>query len=135
MPRRQGAPIGAGNRPAAAKVHTSPGEARVQWWMAAVGLAVVLAWSAWDLGRAGRTSAPALTTLRAVGGLGLLAMAIEALLAGFTVAAAVAALAAAPLVGALAAGAHRARRPPVAVRVERPEPAGGRDRTLERRAA
>jgi hypothetical protein len=107
----------------------------VQWWMAGVGLAVVLAWSAWDLGRAGRTSAPALATLRAAGGLGLLAMAADALVAGFPVAAAVAALAAAPLVAGLAAGARRARRARSAARGSRPAPTPAPDPALERRAA
>jgi hypothetical protein len=105
----------------------------VQWWMAGVGLAVVLAWSAWDLERAGRTFAPALATLRAAGGLGLLAMAADALVAGFPVAAAVAALAAAPLVAGLAAGARRARRARSAARGPRPAPAP--DPALGRRAA
>ena len=105
----------------------------MQWWMAGGGLVVVLAWSAWDLGRAGRTSAPARATLFAVGGLGLLAMAVDALVRGFPAAAAVAALAAAPLVAGLAAGARRARRERSAAREARPAPA--RERALERRAA
>jgi hypothetical protein len=107
----------------------------VQWWMAGVGLVVVLAWSAWDLGRAGRTSAPALGTLRAVGGLGLLAMAVDALVGGFPIAAAVAALAAAPLVAGLAAGGRRARRARIAARGMRTAPATAREQTLQRRAA
>jgi hypothetical protein len=107
----------------------------VQWWMAGVGLAVVLAWSAWDLGHAGRTSAPALATLRAAGGLGLLAMAVDALVAGFPAAAAVAALAATPLVAGLAAGGRRARRARIAARGTPPAAAPARDQPLERRAA
>lgn len=106
----------------------------MQWWMAGVGLAAVLAWSAWDLGRAERTSAPALATLRAAGGLGLLAMAVDALVAGFPVAAAVAALAATPLVAGLAAGGRRARRARIAARGGPAAPAA-RDEPLEQRAA
>jgi len=107
----------------------------VQLWMVGGGLVVVLAWSVWDLGRAGRTSAPALGTLRAVGGLGLLAMAIEALIAGYPVAATIAALAATPLAAGLAAGARRGRRARAVVAVAAPAPAQGRDRILGRRAA
>jgi hypothetical protein len=107
----------------------------VQWWMAGVGLAVVLAWSAWDLSRAGRTSAPALAALRVIGGLGLLAMAAEALAAGFVVAAVVAALAAAPLLAGLAGGGLRARRARAPAGRATPAPAPVHDETMERRAA
>ena len=107
----------------------------MQWWMAGVGLAVVLAWSARNLGRAGRTSASGLVTLRAVGSLGLLAMAVEALLTGFPVAASVAALAAAPLMAGLAVDARRARRARTAAHGARRAPARAADQALGRRAA
>jgi hypothetical protein len=70
----------------------------VGWWMAGAVLAVALMWSAWDVGRPGRASGGALLMMRAVGGLGLLAMAAHALDAGATAAAGVAAAGALPLV-------------------------------------
>jgi hypothetical protein len=55
-------------------------------------------WSAWDVGRPGRASGAALLVMRAVGGLGLLAMAAHALDTGAAAAAGVAAAAALPLI-------------------------------------
>lgn len=69
----------------------------MDWWMAGLALSALLAWSARGAGRPGRATAPALMTMRAVGGLCLIAMAALALDAGARGAAVVAATGAAPL--------------------------------------
>lgn len=71
------------------------------WWMAGAVLALGLMWSAWDVGRPGRASGAALLLMRAVGGMGLLAMAAHALNTGATVAAGIAAAGALPLIGGI----------------------------------
>jgi hypothetical protein len=67
------------------------------WWTAGLALSALLAWAAWDVARPGRATAPALMTLRAVGGLCLMALAALALQADAPVAAIVAAAGAAGL--------------------------------------
>ena len=37
------------------------------WWTAGLALSALLAWAAWDVGRPGRATGPALMTMRAVG--------------------------------------------------------------------
>ena len=91
-------------------------EAVVELWMVGLALSAVLAVAARDVGRPGNASAIGLRCLRAVGGLGLAAMAFLALRAGHPLAALVAAAGAAPLVGGLV-GSRRAGR------LVRPSPA------------
>jgi hypothetical protein len=79
------------------------------WWMAGLALAALVWWAVRDAGRPGRASGPALATLHAVGGLGLTAMAVHALLGGAPWAALVAATAAGPLVAGLVGGLLRPR--------------------------
>lgn len=92
--------------------------------MAGAVLVVALAWSVWDVSRPRRATGAALLTLRAVGGLALLALASHALDAGATAGAAIAAAAALPLILGLFRGviatrgareATRTRRLPVRV--------------------
>ncbi len=81
----------------------------MDWWMAGLALALLVALGARDVGRPGVTSGPALLLLRAVGGLGLVAMAALALRAGSPEGALVAAVAALPLLAGLTGGMLRAR--------------------------
>ena len=89
----------------------------MDWWMLGLALAALLALSAWDVGRPGRAERSALLLMRAVGGLGLIAMAALALQAGSDLGALVAAAGAAPP----AAGHARRRR--CASRAGPPRPA------------
>lgn len=82
----------------------------MDWWMLGLALAVLLAVSAWDVGRPGRAERSALLLMRAVGGLGLIAMAALALEAGSDLGALVAAAGAAPLLLGLLGGAVREPR-------------------------
>jgi hypothetical protein len=82
----------------------------MDWWMLGLALAALLALSAWDVGRPGRAERPALLLMRAVGGLGLIAMAALALEAGSDVGAVVAAAGAAPLLLGMLGGALREPR-------------------------
>jgi hypothetical protein len=82
----------------------------MDWWMLGLALAALLALSAWDVGRPGRAERSALLLMRAVGGLGLIAMAALALQAGSDLGALVAAAGAAPLLLGLLAGAVREPR-------------------------
>lgn len=82
----------------------------MDWWMLGLALAVLLAVSAWDVGRRGRAERSALLLMRAVGGLGLIAMAALALEAGSDLGALVAAAGAAPLLLDLLGGAVREPR-------------------------
>lgn len=79
-------------------------------WMLGLALAALLALSAWDVGRPGRAERPALLLMRAVGGLGLIAMAALALEAGSDLGALVAAAGAAPLLLGMLGGALREPR-------------------------
>ena len=103
----------------------------MDWWMVGLALAALVAVAAWDVGRADRAVPSALLALRAVGGLGLTAMAALSLSVGAREAALVAAVAAAPLlVGLLRAArpaaevpetvsaAHTAAHPPAPVALE-----------------
>jgi hypothetical protein len=81
----------------------------VDWWMAGLALALLVGLGARDVGRPGVASGPALLLLRAVGGLGLVAMSALALRAGSPEGALVAAVAALPLLGGLTGGLLRAR--------------------------
>jgi hypothetical protein len=63
----------------------------VHWWTAGLALLGAAGVAAWDVGRPGRATAPALLTMRAVGGLGLMALAALALKADAALAALVAA--------------------------------------------
>jgi len=86
----------------------------VELWMVGIGLSALLVVAARDVARPGRSSAGALLCLRAVGGLGLGAMALVALRGGAPAAALVAMLGAVPLLaplGRAAAGSRRATRP------------------------
>ncbi len=89
----------------------------MDWWMLGLALAVLLAVSAWDVGRPGRAERSALLLMRTVGGLGLIAMAALALEAGSYLGALVAAAGAAPLLLGLLAGAVREPR-----RSQKPRP-------------
>ena len=82
----------------------------MEWWMLGLALAALLALSAWDVGRPGRAERSALLLMRAVGGLGLIAMAALARQAGSDLGALVAAAGAAPLLLGLLAGAVREPR-------------------------
>jgi hypothetical protein len=77
--------------------------------MAGLALALLVALGARDVGRPGVASGPALLVLRAVGGLGLVAMAALALRADSPEGALVAAVAALPLLAGLTGGLLRAR--------------------------
>jgi hypothetical protein len=80
-------------------------------------LSALLAVAARDVGRPGRASPAGLLGLRVVGGAGLTAMAVTAVLTGYPLAALVAALGAAPLVAGVAAPVLRRRAaPPVTAR-------------------
>ncbi|HMO00131.1 MAG TPA: hypothetical protein PKD59_12020 [Miltoncostaeaceae bacterium] len=114
----------------------------MDWWMLGVALAVLLAWSAWDVGRPARAERSALLLMRTVGGLGLIAMAALALEAGSDLGALVAAAGAAPLLLGLLGGAVREPRRskvPRAVPAPRVRPAAqaavAADDGRERRAA
>ena len=82
----------------------------MDWWMLGLALAALLALSAWDVGRPGKAERSALLLMRAVGGLGLIAMAALARQAGSDLGALVAAAGAAPLLLGLLAGAVREPR-------------------------
>ena len=79
-------------------------------WMLGLALAALLALSAWDVGRPEKAERSALLLLRAVGGLGLIAMAALALQAGSDLGALVAAAGAAPLLLGMLGGALREPR-------------------------
>lgn len=79
------------------------------WWMAGCALSVLVALSVRDVARPGVVSAPALLVLRALGGLGLVAMAALSLRAGSSEGALVAGAAALPLLVGLTGGVLRAR--------------------------
>lgn len=81
----------------------------MEWWMLGLALSVLVGFAARDVGRAGVSSAPALLLLRAVGGLGLVAMSALSLRAGSPQGALVAAVAAMPLLVGLTGGVLRAR--------------------------
>ncbi len=81
----------------------------MEWWMAGLALAALVALAARDVGRPGRAEGAALLMMRAVGGLGLVAMAALALRAGSPEGALVAAVAACPLLIGLTGGILRAR--------------------------
>ncbi len=87
----------------------------MQLWMVGLALSVLVAVAAWDVGRPGNASPSSLLALRAIGGLGLVAMAALALSFGAEEAAGVAALGAAPLIFGLLrntrAGRRRGQRP------------------------
>jgi predicted lipid-binding transport protein (Tim44 family) len=86
----------------------------VELWMVGIGLSALLVVAARDVARPGRSSAGALLCLRAVGGLGLGAMALVALRSGAPAAALIAMLGAVPLLaplGRAAAGSRRATQP------------------------
>jgi hypothetical protein len=84
-------------------------------WMLGVALSALVVLGVWDVGRPGRAEPSAQLFLRAVGGLGLVAMAGLALQAGSSAGALVAAAAAAPLLLGLLGGALREpRQKPVA---------------------
>ena len=76
-------------------------------WMLGLALAALLALSAWDVGRPGKAERSAVLLLRAVGGLGLIAMAALSLEAGSDLGALVAAAGAAPLLLGMLGGALR----------------------------
>ena len=98
----------------------------MEWWMLGLALAALLALSAWDVGRPGRAERSALLLMRAVGGLGLIAMAALALQAGSDLGALVAAAGAAPLLLGMLGGALREPRrsaPPQPVPAPRVPPA------------
>lgn len=90
----------------------------MEWWMAGLALAVLVAVAARDVGRRGRAEGAALLVLRAVGGLGLVAMSALALRAGSPEGALVAAVAAFPLLIGLTGGILRARPESAAAPVE-----------------
>ena len=79
-------------------------------WMLGLALAALLALSAWDVGRPGKAERSAVLLLRAVGGLGLIAMAALSLEAGSDLGALVAAAGAAPLLLGMLGGALREPR-------------------------
>jgi hypothetical protein len=79
-------------------------------WMLGLALAALLALSAWDVGRPEKAERSALLLLRAVGGLGLIAMAALALQAGSDLGALVAAAGAVPLLLGMLGGALREPR-------------------------
>lgn len=104
--------------------------------MAGLALSALVAIAARDVGRPGRATEPALLLLRALGGLGLVAMAALSLRAGSPGGAAVAGAAALPLLAGLTGGVLRARperagRPAAPVALPRAgagaAPAAGRD--------
>lgn len=109
----------------------------MSWWWAGLALAALLALAAWDVGRPGRASRPALLVMRAVGGLALVAMAANALAAGSREAAIVAAAGAAPLVAGVFPRALQSRAERARTRAPAPAPAPARERAPaeERRAA
>jgi hypothetical protein len=116
----------------------------MELWMMGLALAALLALSAWDVGRPGRAEKPAMLLMRAVGGLGLIAMAALARQAGSGLGALVAAAGAAPLLLGMLGGALReprrsaGRRPAPAARprpVEPVEQAPPASADEERRAA
>ena len=82
----------------------------MDWWMLGLALAALLALSAWDVGRPERAERSALLLMRAVGGLGLIAMAALAREAGSDLGALVAAAGAAPLLLGMLGGALREPR-------------------------
>jgi hypothetical protein len=82
----------------------------MELWMLGLALAALLALSAWDVGRPGKAERPALLLMRAVGGLGLIAMAALARQAGSGLGALVAAAGAAPLLLGMLGGALREPR-------------------------
>ena len=87
----------------------------MELWMLGVALSALVALGVWDVGRLARADPSALLLLRAVGGLGLVAMAALSLQAGSRAGALVAAAAAAPLLLSLVGGALREpREKPVA---------------------
>lgn len=90
----------------------------MELWMVGLALSALLVVSARDVGRPGRASAAGLAGLRIVGGAGLGAMAVAALVYGHPMAALVAGLGAAPLLaGLLLPATRRARvRAPAAAR-------------------
>ena len=102
------------------------------WWTATLALPALLAWAAWDVGRPGRASAPALLTMRAVGGLGLTTLAALALDAdapqGALVAAAGALALLGGLLGRLRQPAEERRRVDAPAPVVRPGAAAARPR-------
>ena len=84
-------------------------------WMLGGALSALVALGVWDVGRPDRADPSALLLLRAVGGLGLVAMAALALQAGSKAGALVAAATAAPLLLGLLGGVLREpREKPVA---------------------
>ncbi|WP_217922291.1 hypothetical protein [Miltoncostaea oceani] len=111
----------------------------MQWWMAGLVLSALVGLAARDIGRPGAASPAALLLLRAVGGMGLVAMAALSLRAGSSEGAAVAAVAAFPLLIGLTGGILRARpeRRPAPVTLPRPAAArtGSEAPAEERRAA
>lgn len=88
----------------------------MELWTVGLALSALLVVAARDVGRPGNASAVGLLCLRAVGGLGLAAMALLALRYGRPQAAMVAALGAAPLLAGLVGSGRRRRlaRPTVA---------------------
>lgn len=109
----------------------------MEWWMAALALSALTGLAAHDVGRPGRASAPALLALRAVGGLGLVAMAALSLRAGSPQGALVAGAAALPLLLGLTGGIlrPRERRAPAARLVPAPARARAGEDEEERLAA
>lgn len=109
----------------------------VDWWMAGLALALLVGLGARDVGRPGVASGPALLLLRAVGGLGLVAMAALALRADAPRAALVAAVAALPLLAGLTGGMLRTRpeRRTAPVALPRPDAAPAETAGRERREA
>ncbi len=106
--------------------------------MVGLALSALVALAAWDVGRPGNASPSALLALRAVGGLGLVAMAALSLSFGAEDAAAVAGVAAAPLIIGLLRGPRRTEADvavtvPVAPPADAPGDAFARDG--ERQAA
>ena len=91
--------------------------------MVGLALSALVALAAWDVGRPGNASPSALLALRAVGGLGLVAMAALSLSFGAEDAAAVAGVAAAPLIIGLLRGSPRRTEADVAVTVPVTPPA------------
>jgi hypothetical protein len=139
----QGALAQGGECPLAAKSGHPERRAAMYWWTAGLALPALLAWAAWDVGRPGRASAPALLTMRAVGGLGLMTLAALALDAGARHGALVAAAGALALLGGLlgrlrqpAEERRRVEAPAPAVRPTtapaRPRPASPAARSLSR---
>lgn len=113
----------------------------MELWMIGLALAALLALSAWDVGRPERAEKPAMLLMRAVGGLGLIAMAALARQAGSGLGALVAAAGAAPLLLGMLGGALReprraSQRRPAPVATRRPaEQARPAPADEERRAA